>query len=655
MRRISLYIDGQLADFGEEDLVVWNFAQEDLDNPTIVKNSWTNTIKLPGTATNNRIFDEAFRLDRRNAAGRFNPRLRTPFSIFDANGTRLQMGYCKLNSIEGGVYDVTLYGGLGELLYSLAYDFNGDPLTLYNLDYLQTGNPDTELDFTLSRANLLSAWQDLEQPGQATIFAVVNFAPAYNGIPDKFGADKCLFDLDAYEYGAAGQAVANLTRKYTEREMADYRCYLQRPVINVQATLQAIARFAVNQGFSLDITNWDYQGNKFCEGVWMTLPMLKDKRSGDLVTKTDLLGGTMSPADFLLGIVKTFGLKLVCEGSDVTIVERRDFFQNATDDLTPRVDLSTPPAIVPLIMDSKWCEFASEDGGEFATKYKDAYGRTYGSQRIDTGYDFDSSVKEFAAGIPFRGCAQSREFSRSFRRVTASVHRSGDPSYTRVIPAAFLDGGTYALPDGLGGQEGKPLNSGYFTFAWWDAVDNGYDEVGLPQLHAADNKALDGANVLLFYTGQKAVTGAVVSDDVADMGEEPCWNYSSVGTTALVDLPIFSRFLLDGNGKIETALDWGPARELNIPGLQYSSTFKGVYATFWAAYLADRYDQDSKLLRVRVNLAGLRVGTRLLRPFWWYGGALWVINKITNYSLTTPDPAECELVQVRDITNYTTH
>ena len=31
----------------------------------------------------------------------------------------------------------------------------------------------------------------------------------------------------------------------------------------------------------------------------------------------------------------------------------------------------------------------------------------------------------------------------------------------------------------------------------------------------------------------------------------------------------------------------------------------------------------------------------------------WVLNKISNYSLTTWDPTECEFVQVRDISNYT--
>ena len=58
-------------------------------------------------------------------------------------------------------------------------------------------------------------------------------------------------------------------------------------------------------------------------------------------------------------------------------------------------------------------------------------------------------------------------------------------------------------------------------------------------------------------------------------------------------------------------------------------------------------------MKCRVNLEGLQVGPQLLRRFFWYDNSLWVLNKITNYSLTTYDPAECEFVQVRNIENYT--
>ena len=69
--------------------------------------------------------------------------------------------------------------------------------------------------------------------------------------------------------------------------------------------------------------------------------------------------------------------------------------------------------------------------------------------------------------------------------------------------------------------------------------------------------------------------------------------------------------------------------------------------------MRDLLDKDTKVLKARVNLEGLKVDQSLLRRFFWYDGSIWVLNKITNYSLTTFDTAECEFIQVRDKSNYT--
>ena len=58
-------------------------------------------------------------------------------------------------------------------------------------------------------------------------------------------------------------------------------------------------------------------------------------------------------------------------------------------------------------------------------------------------------------------------------------------------------------------------------------------------------------------------------------------------------------------------------------------------------------------MRCRADLSGLPVGQELLGRFFWYGGSIWVINSISNYSITTYDTCELELVQVQDISNYT--
>ena len=55
-----------------------------------------------------------------------------------------------------------------------------------------------------------------------------------------------------------------------------------------------------------------------------------------------------------------------------------------------------------------------------------------------------------------------------------------------------------------------------------------------------------------------------------------------------------------------------------------------------------------------VDLRGMQVWNDLLRRFYAFDGAVWSLNRITDYSLTTFGPTKCEFVKVQDITNYTT-
>jgi hypothetical protein len=94
-------------------------------------------------------------------------------------------------------------------------------------------------------------------------------------------------------------------------------------------------------------------------------------------------------------------------------------------------------------------------------------------------------------------------------------------------------------------------------------------------------------------------------------------------------------------------------REIDSPSATFTGRAYTVYATRWQAFLRDRLSGDAKVMRCRVDFGGLQVGPNLLRRFYWYDGAVWVLNKITNYSLTTWDPAECEFIQVLDKSKYT--
>lgn len=642
-RKISLYIADTLVDLDDESLVLFNYTQEDLDNPTIVKNSFSQQITLQRTANNNQIFDHAFRLDRVSGSA-FNPRVKTPFVIYNELNEILESGYCKLDSVSD-VYSVSLYGGLGQFLYGLSYRADGEPLSLADLDFLETQDPASEFDYTINRTLVANAWSVLAGEQQNDLFETINFAPCYNGIPSKdFAADKAVFNGSLY--GQSGILQADLAKAYTEREMQDMRSYLQRPVIRFRKIIEAIQRFATDLGYTFALGGWDDDDNPYWESLWMTLPILKDTRSGDTITKAQLLSSTSSPASYLLAYCKMFGLKLICADKLITLEERDEFFRDNVIDLSKRIEVSESPNLTPFIMDSKWYEMMSEVKGEFADYYATAYNRTYGNQKINTGYEFSNDVKQLMDTLVFKGAVQSMEKSETFRNAYKEIGSSSVD-----FPAAFLDGGSYKV-ESAGETTEYPLASGKLSFQWWNTTDNGYDIGDLPQFHEADNKEIDGNNVLLFFNSMVECPSQMkLSDDISEMGETPCWNLTNSGTRVLLEIPQFSRFIVT-NGVVSKSLEWGNVAEFNILDIAYSASSGNIYRDRWKTYLEDRYNENTKMVRVKVNLAGMQVGNDLLRSFYWFGGSVWALNRIINYSLTTYDPVECEFVQVQDIENY---
>ena len=133
-------------------------------------------------------------------------------------------------------------------------------------------------------------------------------------------------------------------------------------------------------------------------------------------------------------------------------------------------------------------------------------------------------------------------------------------------------------------------------------------------------------------------------------GGKPCWHLDG-GSAYSLNIPQFSRYLVE-NGSVTESLDFGTPKEFQAPRLSFDED-SPAYARYWREYLRDLLNKDTKVMKCRVHLDGLPVGYDLLRRFFWYEGAYWVLNKISNYSLTTWDPTECEFVQVRDISNYT--
>lgn len=381
-------------------------------------------------------------------------------------------------------------------------------------------------------------------------------------------------------------------------------------------------------------------------------------RSGALITKRLLLGSTKTPAQYLLSFAKQLGLYFASDPATktVTICKRAEFYNGDTIDLTKRVDVETI-TIKPLAVASKWYEFTQEVKGAFSDTYSNTYGATYGAKRINTGYEFNDETKDIISSSVLRGAVTALERSKYFNYI---VDTDG---YFR--PSVELDEGlTWTVWDTYGKNLDTAIaipgsNEVTLTYYNTDPDCQGYDQefANKLQLHTADGKAVDGADILVFFEGRNTYEYFKISDDNATMyaitGGKACWDLDP-GSSLGISIPSFQRFVWSGGGYVEASgLEFGAPRELSFPRQTISNgDDRMIYGRSWRSYLQDRYNRDTKVMTCKVDLAGLPVGQQLLRCFWWYEGALWVLNKISNYSVTTAHLTECEFVQVQDKDAY---
>lgn len=574
---IDLMIYGRTVDLPDEGVsILFQRQRTDWTNPTIVRNSFTKTIKLPGTKNNNDIFSDLYRLDKyiKLNSGDFVPSKREPFILLK-DGNLVEQGYVKLNNIvwDGHfyTYEVTLYGELGNLLYGLSYNIDEQteevsPLTLGDLDFGFNS-------FIINKELVETAWKRLDGDSstsgdQYKIFDTINFMVSYDGAPSANNFDAksmwCSVDRKAavewkdhyyyanefpatitednttYTYVSTGNpgdryGLLELKKEISPLEARDLRSYLLRPVINVKKMFEAIGKYIQDHyGYTLDISDpffSDYNLNS----TWMTLSMLyeidPDVESGSVFTKEQLFSNTSSPASYLISYCKTYGIYLdVDYFAKKLVLTRMPRFFNGDKINDLNVDISREIKINPLSFDKASYTFDYGAGdSEFLKKYKDTYGIQYGSKKVNTGYRFDASTAPYIDNNVFRQGLDSIDQSVYYRsqfavkdgilfaypvglmdEANAPTYKLFDmQTYSTLGELKTLDGTmTPHWYPGIGSGSSATAynisNSGYqFLNVWWAGLRQNVWQDSFPKLqcHSDDNKAVDGKNILVTFTG----------------------------------------------------------------------------------------------------------------------------------------------------------
>lgn len=714
MRRLTLYIAGKRADLDDASFLLMNWTQDEASSPATVRNSYSQTVTLPATPANNAIFGYFWRPDRVTPDGGFDPLAQTPFDLVAETGDRVSGGYLKLDSIAtgpGGVasYSVTLYGGLGGFFYAMTNRTDGQKRSLADMTWLVPGSEDDPLvpeqePVSLTAETVRSAWNAIDPEFTGTkypIYRLLNFAPCLNGIPTEgFDAKHAVYKApssalpgdkgyiglyvtkmaDGVEYSAKVDStiLLNLPESATEWEAQDLRAYLQRPVLNLRQFLRSVAYSSKDTGYELVLDSTTFGGSdKWIDDVWLTLPLF-DRKSFDPAEATlaQLLKGTPSPAEVLISVAKAMGWVFVYDDGQatVTLMDRERYYSGGGDAVDLEGRLAGEVTIRPNLMDRRFYTFgAKEVPGAFAKQYDETYGVQYGAQRVNTGYGFSDEDTEAMSGTALRGAADVLDVDGLYfiagREFTTG---QGSDRIEYQLKFAYKGGVSWLLY----ASSGKTLDckaSGDTApqYHYYDEAVPGRHFAVLPQFCGDDRKAEDGSMALLFLDSF-AVTpsyeeGAVsvrlhLSNDTATMLDlndgVPCWDVTLEPSADIVEITRFPSFRRWKVNDADAATEGVPVLDFGVPQVvgfpePPAKTVTLYGRSGWNAYVADRFDRDTKVLTARVDLSGLEVGGALLRRFYRWGGCVWSLNKIINYSLTTDDLTECEFVQVKDKSNYT--
>lgn len=438
--------------------------------------------------------------------------------------------------------------------------------------------------------------------------------------------------------------------------------------------------FDENRRFNYNGTNYPtgYEGAitaNLSKSTVTYKPDTDNMKSYQLITKGKLLGQEGTPAKYMIDYCKLFNLYFDKDPIEkvVTIRQRKNFYDGTIIDLESKIDRSKSITIKPIAFDAKWYDFnyTEADKSEFAEKYNRNWGTDYGKQKVNTGYNFDNSSNDLLEGNIYVNALDGLEMSKYFQ---AKVKNNA------ILPNWLQEWSDFKLfyqaAEGSGVESSENFYVGLPTGTTTVAYNNfglKYDNMPKLQLHNAENKAIDGSNILLFFNGLKYthVQGRnlsyYITDDTPAMlelnGNKSCW----LSTTSTTDrsgnviarqfqynhvpmLPQFLRMEVVDNKVIKT-FDFGKANEIYIPGVAYDEGDVTIYHKYWQKYIEDLYDRTTRVVNCYVKLDG-KVEGDWLKHFYYFDNSIWCLTKIEDYNITTFETTKCEFAKVCDIEDY---
>ena len=289
MLNYTLYINGSEVELDEKTNIALTRTYESLEDPSKIFTEYSKTVKIPMTARNNRVFENAFRADQVVTTDGIDPRKKVPFILFN-NQTIIIVGVAKVidtasNSPKDKNYYVVLYSKTGEIFNELKQlTFHPTDDNRYTIaDPLSYGcaiNRNIVRDSFRQESHII----DIDDKGDLDY---IGFMPTYQGKYPDFQSDKAEVMPGVFTYplrpeDANGNQLDEGV-EVDEHYMHQFRSYYQQPFVYVDAIWQLLKRKIEQMGdYRLELDpSWFNPQNPYYTDLIVTMPSLYDDADSD--------------------------------------------------------------------------------------------------------------------------------------------------------------------------------------------------------------------------------------------------------------------------------------------------------------------------------------------------------------------------------------
>ena len=397
----------------------------------------------------------------------------------------------------------------------------------------------------------------------------------------------------------------------------------------------------------------------------VSLSVPNEISTGAKITKKKLLSTDESAADFLLSYSKLFGLYWWKDIYTNTIYcrTRNNFFTGEVEDMSDNVDRSRDLITTPILFDKHFYMMSQKTPEtKYSKKYEELYSRVYGSQKINTNFNFNNYTSELYESNVFTNLIQVRD--------TSDMYRTYYEKNGYRLPTPVIDGFSYSLYSGYNHDESFTREYVPNDIDFTRTVDyyarGGYDFMTHPAAYTDDGDSRGSVSnkyTLLFHDLFIEPTDAAghripifLTDDLNEMielNDNRCWLWTesaydedgNVIAIPLSSIPNFSRYYQN-----RLSWDFGTPQEYYIDDLSVGEE-GSLYNRYWKRYLHDQFNANTRMMTCYVKW-DRRIMEDALRKFYWFDNRIWVLNKVTDYSVTKFNTVKCEFIAIDDTNNY---